>query len=1366
MKKQIGMFNDLDTEILPEGIIDAQLNDSQILIVKILAFYNCSMSKTGACNFVSNIIKSIPKYRNLNLSRLKASFDQLINLGIFNKTSAGIELSPQIVAKIIPLHADNTALVKTILHSLTHASFYYSDEKYYQTRLAILTQDVEELRPLTHIYNSYGWRSDIDQIISPLLELGDLSLIIPFLPSFPKNRLNEFLEVLIFEVPESYFMQLAEIFSDPSIEINDTSKMYYLSCAHLLLEPFQIDELSKSANVEPSSSFFTHLLRGNSQKALEQGALFLSYIQEKEQHKRKELPGIFGVLYAIVLIASGESKNLTIATTFLRSCIKTLPKSNEFENPYRAFARIMLLFIEHKLGKKLTTQQEIKETYGRASKQYFLTAVLKWFGKPLSTYTHGYTLSEKEEWQFRSAGVCEECDSLAFHQERLDNLSAQYNYKALADLYETEELWENILGILENGLSEKKTSTKTAVQPQKRLIWLLDPAERDAIRCLEQTRTKNGWGKGKDRVLGRLISTPPKYTTANDRAIIACFQKSYYGDVFVNNWDKLLKIMAKHEDVYTMTEPHLPLSISIQEAQIQINKNKEGASIKLNPESPHPNVIKESDTNYIFINWSPKAMQVYNVLSESNLKAITIPQKGLKKAKPILDRLNEVMPVMGNFAQSSATIQKSENIPVIQLTPINEQLHVQLLIEVIKDEDARFLPGIGSKDVMIKTAKGEHINVKRNHEAEKKIVHDLANQVLWLQELKSSSAQLFLDDDMQILEFLAGIKENCPDLTVIWPKGERIRVAKAVSINDINYKIKKQNNWFAVEGEVNVNDQLILSIQELLEKSEGGRIKYIQLDDKTYLSIRNDLQKRLAALDVVAHQKGKQLLVHPLGSSTIEGLIDGAADVKTDKLWKNHLKKQEQLKEYKPSLTSNLQADLRPYQEEGVLWLDRLHHWGVGACLADDMGLGKTIQAISLLIKYAHLGPSVVLAPSSVCANWIKELLRFAPTLNSYELKTQKREKELKKLDGNDVLIISYGLVQSNPDLLANRSWNMVILDEAHAIKNAKSIRSKAVMKLDAKFRLITTGTPIQNHLGELWNLFQFINPGMLGSHEQFVRKFGISNSEENKQRGQRELNKYIAPFILRRRKSDVLDDLPEKTEITLQVKLSDEEQAMYETLRKTAVENITNNNTARGAKHLQILTEITKLRQMSCHPKMVLAESEIPSSKLEALSSLVEDLIEANHKALVFSQFTKHLSLIRTMLDQKGISYQYLDGSTPMKQREQAITKFQAGESELFLISLKAGGVGLNLTAADYVIHMDPWWNPAVEDQASDRVHRIGQQRPVTIYRIIAEGTIEEKIVKMHHEKRDLADKLLADTDQSAKISTEELFSLITQKE
>jgi SNF2 family DNA or RNA helicase len=808
----------------------------------------------------------------------------------------------------------------------------------------------------------------------------------------------------------------------------------------------------------------------------------------------------------------------------------------------------------------------------------------------------------------------------------------------------------------------------------------------------------------------------------------------------------------------------LPLEIRVQQAQIQIDKKGEGASIKLNPSSPDDRVVMETPTRYIYTKWSPRAIRIYQLLVEQGDNSITIPADGMKKARPVLDSLGKVMPVTGNFATTAAKIIRSANNPVLQLTPVNDRLHVQLLIEISKDEDTLLVPGIGSSEILVETADNRKFNIQRNREKEKEIKTELADRISWLQELKDSSAQLFIDDDRDILDFLSELKEKAPEVKLIWPKGERLQVARVISYADISINIKQDQNWFQIDGEVKIDSKLKLSVQQLLDKSQGGTLKYVQLDDKTFLTIQKDLQKRLSSLNTVANIKGKKLEVHPLGVSTVESLLTDIPLVKTDKHWKDHIEKLNRLKSYQPSLPGNLQAQLRPYQVEGILWLDRLHEWGVGGCLADDMGLGKTIQALSIMLKYAQDGPGLVIAPSSVCANWEKEITRFAPTLQPQVLKNQNRGTTLKKLSGYDVLIVSYGIIQSNPDLLSTREWNIVVLDEAHAIKNSKSVRSRAVMKLKANFRILTTGTPIQNHLGELWNLFQFMNPGMLGSQEQFIKKYSNGNGSSQNKKNRSALNHYIAPFILRRNKSDVLDDLPGKTEITLHITLSEEERAMYEILREKAIEQITGSDHAGGARHMQILSEITKLRLMSCNPLLIAPDSKVPSSKLEALETLVNDLLNANHKALIFSQFTKHLALIREMLDNKGLSYQYLDGATPVKKRELIIQDFQNGKSDLFLISLKAGGHGLNLTAADYVIHMDPWWNPAVEDQASDRSHRIGQKRPVTIYRLIAENTIEEKIVKLHHEKRDLADKLLADTDQSAKISSEELFNLIVE--
>jgi SNF2 family DNA or RNA helicase len=359
-------------------------------------------------------------------------------------------------------------------------------------------------------------------------------------------------------------------------------------------------------------------------------------------------------------------------------------------------------------------------------------------------------------------------------------------------------------------------------------------------------------------------------------------------------------------------------------------------------------------------------------------------------------------------------------------------------------------------------------------------------------------------------------------------------------------------------------------------------------------------------------------------------------------------------------------------------------------------------------------------------------------------------------------VIASYGLLQQDVEAFQKIRWTTIVLDEAQAIKNANTKRTQAAYQLQGDFRLVTTGTPIENHLGELWSLFRFLNPGLLFSQKQFGERFQTPIERDNDDKSRHALKKLVQPFMLRRTKNQVLQELPPRTEITLSVSLSDAEMALYEALRQQALERLSEETADGENKHLQVLAEITRLRLAACHPQLAMPGSALPSSKLQAFGELVLELRENQHKALVFSQFVKHLSLLREWLDGQGIAYQYLDGSTPMEQRKERVDAFQRGEGDIFLISLKAGGFGLNLTAADYVIHMDPWWNPAVEDQASDRAHRIGQQRPVTVYRLVAENTIEEKIVKLHALKRDLADSLLEGSDVSGKLSAKDMLEMI----
>ncbi len=368
------------------------------------------------------------------------------------------------------------------------------------------------------------------------------------------------------------------------------------------------------------------------------------------------------------------------------------------------------------------------------------------------------------------------------------------------------------------------------------------------------------------------------------------------------------------------------------------------------------------------------------------------------------------------------------------------------------------------------------------------------------------------------------------------------------------------------------------------------------------------------------------------------------------------------------------------------------------------MGLGKTLQALAVILTRASEGPTLAIAPTSVCLNWISEAERFAPTLNIIQLGTGDRQALLDRLQPFDLLVCSYGLLQQEEvaTMLAGVEWRTIVLDEAQAIKNFSTKRSKAAMNLRGDFKLITTGTPIENHLGELWNLFRFINPGLLGSLESFDRRFATPIEKYGDKTAREQLKKLVRPFLLRRTKNQVLAELPPRTEILVPIELSVEEKAFYEALRRRALEKLSESDSTAGAKHLQVLAEIMKLRRACCHPQLVAPDLDLPGSKLSRFGEILDDLLDNQHKALVFSQFVDHLAIIRSYLDQRQIKYQYLDGSTPASDRQKQVKAFQAGEGDVFLISLKAGGTGLNLTAADYVIHLDPWWNPAVEDQAS----------------------------------------------------------------
>ena len=470
---------------------------------------------------------------------------------------------------------------------------------------------------------------------------------------------------------------------------------------------------------------------------------------------------------------------------------------------------------------------------------------------------------------------------------------------------------------------------------------------------------------------------------------------------------------------------------------------------------------------------------------------------------------------------------------------------------------------------------------------------------------------------------------------------------------------------------------------------------------------------------------------------------------------------------------AGLCADLRAYQEDGFRWLATLERFGFGGILADDMGLGKTLQVIALILHQKQAaaadggaaGPTLVVCPASLVYNWISEIGRFAPSLNAVAvLGTKTRRVALVGAAAErDVLVTSYDLLRKDIETYTHVSFARVVLDEAQYIKNPKAQVTKAVKCLDARVRFALTGTPIENRLQELWSIFDFLMPGYLGSRDQFAKRFE-SPVEAGEFDSSRLLRQTIGPFVLRRLKREVLADLPEKTESVVMAQMQAKQKKLYLATQDRLALQVQHAQDRDFKKDkLKVLAELTKLRQICCDPSLYFEDYDGGSAKLDTCMELLSQALDAGHRVLLFSQFTSMLSIIADRLDKEKVSYFTLTGSTSKEERERLVKRFQTGEKDVFLISLKAGGVGLNLTAADVVIHYDPWWNTAAQDQATDRAYRIGQRRDVSVFKLIVEGTIEERILKMQQTKRDLADNVLSGEEvKSALLTKDDLLGLL----
>jgi superfamily II DNA or RNA helicase len=560
--------------------------------------------------------------------------------------------------------------------------------------------------------------------------------------------------------------------------------------------------------------------------------------------------------------------------------------------------------------------------------------------------------------------------------------------------------------------------------------------------------------------------------------------------------------------------------------------------------------------------------------------------------------------------------------------------------------------------------------------------------------------------------------------------------------DDLDVDISSGIDWFDLNVSANFDDVRV-ALPELLAAAEGNR-SLLRLADGSFGIMPASWSDILAPVLDLGKRQGDAVRFRPSQALLIDALLQTrtrTADVAFTELRRRILDASPEPRMEPPTL----KTELRPYQRAGLGWLHFLRTTGLGGCLADDMGLGKTVQTIAILEELraaGNGGPSLVVAPRSLLFNWAAEAKRFAPELRVMQHHGSEREKNV--FSGADVVLTTYATMRLDIARLAEVEFEYVILDESQAIKNASSQVAKASRLLRARHRLALSGTPIENHLGELWSLFEFLNPGLLGSGRSFSRTFAAKNTPPERREA---LARGLRPLLLRRTKEQVAPELPERIEQTLYCEMEGKQRKLYDELRahyRAALLGRINNGGIDKAR-MHILEALLRLRQAACDPRLIDRDTDASSAKVELLMEELRDVLDSGHRALVFSQFTSFLSIVRNALDTERTPYLYLDGKTV--NRQSLVEQFQSADGPpLFLISLKAGGLGLNLTNADYIFLLDPWWNPAVEAQAIDRAHRIGRQKPVVAYRLIARDTVEEKILELQVRKRELAESIISE--------------------
>ncbi|MEP3482734.1 MAG: DEAD/DEAH box helicase [Fuerstiella sp.] len=962
-------------------------------------------------------------------------------------------------------------------------------------------------------------------------------------------------------------------------------------------------------------------------------------------------------------------------------------------------------------------------------------------------------------------------------QQQLLNLADQRRKKSHQKLFSTLAAF----GDSENSLISLDQQTEVISERVRfNLHAILDNyyPHLDFKAVIQKEKKSGGWGRGRETPLKKFMEMSRESWTSIDHEVASHIQYDRWSYNVEYSFHGIFSALSG-TSVFQLNRQ--PASIEVRPLEIVVLDDEGGGWVLTTSASVLRNewgdetqvlttdeglvVISEAKSSVCWTPLSKRLVELVNLLTTDDIR-FQKNERDLLLMK--LNLLEATVPV--RLPPSLVSEERPVEVDSTLLLRMKKTGSLEATLCVRDDRQLLLLPNEGQQR-RLEVVADVPVQFVRDGQSEILALKHIENRLSLDRFFSSRNSTWLIDDPEAVIDLLkqAGELVDEGSLVLIWHKEsvKQINVVGALSSANVSVNVTKQRDWFNVNGSCRFGDQEIL-LQDVLAGLRGATSMkgLVEVSAGQWASIADDFRATLQQLADAANENRGKLQLDQAAAMSLSTIEDDVLDIKADKAWKQCLDKVRSIESIHPSPPAALDCELRDYQVEGFRWMCRLAEWGVGGVLADDMGLGKTVQTLALLLERIETGPALVIAPTSLGFNWESECHKFSPSLAPKLLREADRKELVANASEGDVIICSYGLALRESELLQTVDWGTLVLDEAQNVKNSNTKTAKEVRKLSAGWKVALTGTPMENHLGELWSLFRAVSPGVLGSWEQFRKKFAAPIEKENNDERRLALSRVIAPFILRRSKKDVLTDLPDRSESNLVIELTQQEQERYDQVRLAAVGELDelgseNLSTDQRFKVLQLLT---RLRQIACHVSLIDDDWKEGSSKLRMLLERLEQLKERGHRVLIFSQFTSHLGLIKDACDEAGFTYQYLDGQTTPKARQQRVDAFQGGDGDLFLISLKAGGTGLNLTAADYVIHMDPWWNPAVEDQATDRAHRIGQKKNVMVYRFIAKGTIEEQIISLHAEKRNLVEGILSGAEASGKMSTEQLATLIRE--